>query len=196
MQEYSLADLAAVTDGNKNNIFGENNLITILILFLFMANGGFGFGGTNRNNVVTTEDLANGFNFNSLQEKTNDILSTINGVNSNLSNAICTLGYQDAQHTYELGSKIDACCCNTQRAVDSVKFDMANYSAGISQLISDKFAALEKNQLEQKISDQASQIQQLQLSTAMCGIPRISTYAYGVYPYPYQTNCGCNCPSI
>lgn len=74
---------------------------------------------------------------------------------------------------------------------------MANFAASINSNIDNKFAALEKSALEQRLADQASQINQLQLQAQLCGIPRISTYAYGTYPYPVPTSscggCGCGC---
>lgn len=89
--------------------FGGNGLWLFAILALM--NGGFG-GWSNRGNVATTEDLASGFNFSGVNNKLNEITAGIAGVNQNLSNAICQLGYQDAQHTYELGSKISECLDN------------------------------------------------------------------------------------
>lgn len=95
---YSLSDIASVTRDNDNFAGGS---WWVILLFLF-AMGGNGFGFGNRSNVATTEDLASGFNFSALQNKTNEILAAVNGVNQNLSNAVCT-------STYELASKIDNC---------------------------------------------------------------------------------------
>lgn len=98
---YSLSDVALASRGMDNDgMFGGNGIWFLALLFLF-GMGGFGGYGA-RGQAATTEDLASGFNFNSLQGKTNDILAAVNGVNQNLGNAICT-------STYELGGKIDSC---------------------------------------------------------------------------------------
>ena len=190
MDNYSLSDIAAVTDGG----FGGGNMggwwMIILFALIFGGNG-FGFGA-NRGNVATTEDLASGFNFNSLQRKTNDILAAVNNNNQVLGNAICQLGYQDAQHTYDLSRQIADCCCTTQRGIDSVKLDMANYSAATNAAIT---AGTQKI-LDKLCADQTAalqaRVQSLELQQALCGIPRTSPYGYGIYAYPTcQSNVNC-----
>lgn len=94
-------------------------------------------------------------------------------------------------------NQLAQCCCDNKQATAQVRYDMANFAASINSNIDNKFAALEKSALEQRLADQASQINQLQLQAQLCGIPRISTYAYGTYPYPVPTSscggCGCGC---
>ena len=172
MENYSLSDIAAVTDGG----FGGNNggIWTLLILFALLG-GGFGFGG-NRANAATTEDLASGFNFNSLQGKTNDILAAVNGVNQNLGNAICT-------STYELASKIDNCCCNTQMAIKDLTATVVAESAATRSMMQ-----------QDKIESLQNQINQLQLNNAMCGVvryPTATTYATACNPF-FGSSCN-NC---
>ena len=188
MENYSLSDIKSVVDGNDG--FGMGGSWIIWILLFAVLGGGFGFGA-NRGNVATTEDLASGFNFNSLQSKTNDILAAVNHNNQVLGNAICQLGYQDAQHTYDLSRQIADCCCTTQRGIDSVKFDMANYSSAIqmsqmqgTQKVLDKLCAMESAQKDAVIAQQGQRIAALEADARMCGIPRINPYGYGVYAYP------------
>lgn len=189
------ADIAAVTNHGYNDGFGfGNNSGLWLFAILALMNGGFGFGG-NRGNVATTEDLASGFNFSGVNNKLNEITAGIAGVNQNLSNAICQLGYQDAQHTYELGSKIDNCCCATQRAVDSVKFDMANYAAATNANVTAGIQSIKDMLCQDKIAAQQARINQLELNQALCGVvryPTAMTYSAG---YPFN-NCGCGCSNI
>lgn len=189
--EYSLSDIRAVTDGN-DGMFGSNGLWFLALLFLF--GGGFGGYGAGRGNVATTEDLASGFNFSALQGKTNDILAAVNNNNQVLGNAICQLGYQDAQHYASLSQQLSECCCATQRAVDSVKFDMANYSAATSAAITAGTQKVLDAITGNRMADMQNQINQLQLQAALCGIPRTNPYGYGIYAYPACTStCGtCN----
>jgi len=92
-----------------------------------------------------------------------------------------------------LQNQLAQCCCDNKQATAQVRYDMANFAAQINSNIDNKFAALEKSQLEQQLANQASQINQLQMAQAVCGIPRISTYAWGTYPYtaPPTPTCGC-----
>ena len=186
---YSLADLKAVTDNDCG--MGGNWIIWIL-LFAVLG-GGFGFGA-NRGNVATTEDLASGFNFSALQNKTNDILAAVNNNNQVLGNAICQLGYQDAQHTYDLSRQIADCCCTTQRGIDSVRFDMANYSAAANAAITAGTQKILDKMCENEKAAMAARIQSLELQQALCGViryPTATTYAVPSTCFGFNS-CGCN----
>lgn len=88
-------------------------------------------------------------------------------------------------------NQLAQCYCDNKQATAQVRYDMANFAASINSNIDNKFAALEKSQLEQRLADQATQINQLQLAQAMCGIPRVNNAAWGTYMYP-APSCGCN----
>lgn len=167
---------------NDTSMTGGNGLIWLIAL-LVLGNGGFGFGA-NRANVATTDELSAGFNFAGVNNSLKDLMLGQANINQNLGNAICS-------STYELGSKIDSCCCATERAVDSVKFDMANYAAGIQAAIAADGQKTRDLIQQNKIESLQSQINQLQLAQATGCLPRISPVAYGVYPYPTCNTCGC-----
>ena len=174
---YSLADIRAATEGNGWNDgcgMGGGWFAWILLFALF---GGNGFGFNNRGNCASTEDLASGFNFSALQGKTNDILAAVNNVNQNIGNAVCS-------STYELSSKIDNCCCNTQAAIQQVRYDMAVQNGDIKSLIHSEAEATRNLMQQNKIESLQQQINALQLNSALCGIPRTSPYGYGIYAYP------------
>ena len=103
---YTLSDIAAVTNDGMG--FGGNNGFLWLLAILFLGGGGFGWGN-NRGNCATTEDLASGFNFSALQNKTNDILAAVNNNNQVLGNAICQLGYQELQNFNALERQLADC---------------------------------------------------------------------------------------
>ena len=182
----SPADMRAVLDGSNcgygDGWGGGMGGWWMIILFALIFGGGGGFGFNNRGNAATTEDLASGFNFSALQGKTNDILAAVNGVNQNLGNAICS-------STYELASKIDNCCCNTQAAVQQVRYDMAVQNGDLKALIHSEGEATRSMIQQNKIESLQAQINQLQLAQATCGLPRISPYGYGVYAYPTCGGC-------
>lgn len=185
---YSLSDIAAVT--NDGMFGGGNNGILWLFAILLLGGGGFGWNG--RGNAATTEDLASGFNFSALQGKTNDILAAVNGVNQNIGNAVCS-------STYELGGKIDGCCCQTQLGIQGVKFDMANYAAAanantvaVGQKILDKLCDMESARKDEIIAQQGQRIAALEADARMCGVVRypMST-TYSTCCNPFFGGCGC-----
>lgn len=174
---YSPADIATMTGGDGN--MGGNWLVWILLFAAFGGNG-FGFGG-GRNQAATTDELSAGFNFAGINNKLNEIVAGIAGVNQNLGNAICT-------STYELAGKIDACCFNTQNLIGQVRYDMAVQNGDLKAAIHAEGEATRAMLQQNKIESLQAQVSQLQLAQATCGLPRINQYAWGVYPY----TCGCN----
>lgn len=169
MDNYSLSDIAAVSNGG--GLFGGtgNGIIDLAALALF-ANGGFGFGG-NRNQAATTDELSAGFNFAGVNGKLNEIVAGQANTNQNLGNAVCS-------STYELGSKIDSCCCNTQLGIkDLMATVVAEGSATRTLMLEQENANLRQNDLKNYVDK------------ATCGIPRVSTTGWGVYPL----SCGNGC---
>lgn len=166
----SYADVAALS-GN-NNGFG-NGIIDLAALALF-ANGGFGFGG-NRAQAATTDEVAAGFNFSGVNNKLNELTAGQANINQNLSNAVST-------STYELGGKIDSCCCQTQLGIkDLMATVIAEGNATRTAMLEQENANLRQADLKNYISLNS------------CGIPRVSTAAWGVYPMTCQSaTCG-NC---
>lgn len=190
---YSLSDLAVATgNGWGNNGWGGIGTSVIagvgggLLANALFSNGGWGNNNCNRGNCATTEDLASGFNFSALQGKTNDILAAVNNVNQNLGNAVCS-------STYELGSKIDNCCCNTQIGVQQVRYDMAVQNGDIKSLIHSEAEATRNMMRDTENANLRQQLNYSQMQQLMCGIPRVSTTAWGVYQLPSCSGyTGCN----
>ena len=140
---YSLSDIAAVTDGNRNNGMFGNDAWWIIILLLFGYNGrGFGgFGGGQGGYGMpcgvpaTQADLAAGFN-------NSAVLSGINGIDSALcqgfngiNTAILQSGYNTQTSINGLSHQLADCCCATQRAIDGVKYENATNTCAIQNTI-------------------------------------------------------------
>lgn len=195
MDTVSLSDIAAVTRGNDNDGWGNGGAWWIIILFLFVFMGG-GFWGNRGGDygqyatAATQQEILFGQQFGQLNDRL-----------TNLGNGICSLGYDMQgnigqlgkemalaqngtnmtimQNTNSIQTQLAECCCNTQRAIDSVN---ANIEA--------KFAALEKSALEQRIAEQSARIASLEMDNRMYGVVRYPngyTYNAGVSPF-----CGCN----
>lgn len=192
----SAADIAAVTNRNYGDGFGMGNSWFFLIAILALMNGGLGWGG-NGGRAATVEDLNNSSNFTRLESQVQANGQAIASGFTNLGNGICSLGYQLATDFGSLEKQIAECCCNTQRAVDSVKFDMANYAAAVNANVTAQVQSVKDMLCAEKAAAQAARIQQLELQQALCGVvryPLAATYNAG-YPFAYN-GCGCGCSNI
>lgn len=188
----------ALLNGN-GGMWGNNGIEWLFAIILLGAVGGNGFfGGNVRGNAATTEDLASGFNFSALQNKTNETLAAVNNVNQVIGNAICQLGYQVLQQFSSMEKLFSDCCCQILRGIDSVKFDMANYFAAANANTNAGIQKILDRMCADKEAAQAARIQQLELNQALCGVvryPTTMTYATSCNPFfgAYSGyNCGCN----
>ena len=178
----SPADMRAVLDGS-NCGYGDGygmggGWFAWILLFALFGGGGFGFGG--RAQAATTDEVAAGFANSAVLNKLNELTVGQANINQNLGNAVCT-------STYELASKIDQCCCNTQLGVQQLRYDMAVQNGDIKSLIHSEAEATRNMMQQDKIESLQQQINALNLQNALCGIPRTSPYGYGIYAYP---TCG------
>lgn len=141
MENYSLADIKAATDNDRDG--WDGGWFWIVVLFLFM----FGFGGNNFNKGNMQEnaiqaDIQRGFD-------TNQIINKLDGI----ANGICSSSYENAQlinglsnttasgfagvnaGIADLGYRTQNCCCETNRNIDSVRFENAKNTCDITTAI-------------------------------------------------------------
>lgn len=212
---YSLSDLATVTNGNG---FGGNNMWLIILFFVIFGGNGLGWNRGNYGNgdfgqfatAASQNEILLGQKFSDLDNKIDRGFTSIgNGIsdatfalNNNIkdtayatTNAVKDTAYATSGAVVSegraLATQLAQCCCDNKQATAQVRYDMANFAASINSNIDNKFAALEKSALEQRLAEQATQINQLQLAQALCGIPRVNNAAWGTYPYTAPTSCGC-----
>lgn len=164
----SLSDIAAVTGGNEGMFGGSGMWFFALIVLLLIGNNGF-FGGGN--NTAATDEILSGQKFDSLSRQINQ---TADG--------IASLGYSMQGNLNNVQTVLGGAITNEGRAIQT-------QLCAINSNIDNKFAELEKSQLEQRIAEQAAQIQQLQTASMLCGIPKASPYGYNLLP---NYACGCN----
>jgi hypothetical protein len=69
-----------------------------------------------------------------------------------VNNAICTLGYQNAQLINGLSRELADCCCATQRSIDSVKYENAKNTCDIIRAGQDNTRAILDYLTGEKIS--------------------------------------------
>ena len=70
------------------------------------------------------------------------------------------------------GYNASNCCCETNRNIDSVKFDMANYSCAIQQNATANTQKILDAITGNRMADMQNEINQLQLNAALCGVVR------------------------
>ena len=210
---YSLADIAAATGGNRNNDgFGDGNGWWIILFLLICGWGGYGFGGGYNGGGTNTPGFQ-GFATRSDVDAalaTQGIESGITGIGTQLCNgfagvnsAIANLGYQNQQ-----------CCCDLKQAIGDVNYNMAAQTNILQNTVNNGFRDVieAQNAGTQRIIDTITQdkIQTLQteLQSAqlqLSNVAQTNNIINALRPTPipayitcspYQAasgyNCGCN----
>lgn len=143
---YSLADLAAIVRNNDHGYgygYGfQNSEFFMLILFFAIfggwGNGGFGGWGANgsyANGALTRAELTEGFNNQS-------VLRKLDGITQGLCDGFYSQNTTMLQGFNGLGNQISEnrfaaqqCCCETNRNIDSVRYDAAKNTCDIVRAI-------------------------------------------------------------
>ena len=206
MENCSLSDLAAVTN---NEGWGGNNIVTLLLLFALIGNGGiFGARGDYSQfaTAASQQDILFGQKFSDLDNKMDRGFTSLgNGISSatfSLNNSIKDGTYATSSAVVSEGRGIQAQLSDqnlmTQKNVDSLRFDMANYHADTNAVTVAQTQKILDVMAQNKIDSLQSQVgtlqNQLALQQAMCGVPKINPYMYGIVPT--YSGCGCSCGNI
>lgn len=144
----SLADIAAVTGGNRNDgAWGDGGWWVLIILFaLFGGWGGYGFGGNGGGGYTATAatqaDIQRGFDNSAVISKldgitnglcdgfyaaNNGMLTGFNSIQQAI-NADTVAGMQNAN---AIQSQLANCCCETREAIQGVNFNMAQNTCAL-----------------------------------------------------------------
>ena len=168
---YFEGEIPVVTNGNNNNGWNDWSwIIGLAVVGGIFGNGGFGFGGNNRGNCATVQDVASGFSTSEIMSDLNSIiLGQANAINytnqgfaglnnaltagfAGVNNAICTLGFQNQAGFNALSTQVAECCCTTQRAIDSVNYNNAKNTCDIIRAGQDNTRAILDYLTGEKIS--------------------------------------------
>lgn len=199
----SPADIRAVVDGHDGCGYGDGfgfgggGILAWFLIFALMGGNGFGFGGNRQ--AATTDEVSAGFANSAVLNKLNELTVGQSNINQNLGNSICSSTYELAGKIAGVEAALQACCCETQNAIGQVRYDMAVQNGDLKALIHSEGEATRNLIQQNKIETLQQQVSQLQLAQAMCGVPRISPYGYGIYAYPACAGVtyGCNtCTNI
>ena len=190
MENYSLSDIRAATEHERDEGFGVGAW-WIIILFLFMFGmGGFGgFGG--QNGALTRAEMQQGFD-------TAEVTRKLDGLSYGLSdgfyaqNTTMLNGFAGVTAAVENARfAAQQCCCETNRNIDGVRYDAQKNTCDIITAIHAEGEATRNMMQQNEIQQLRDRIQRAELRDAMCGVvryPMATTYTSGGNPF-----CGCGC---
>ena len=150
MEMMSTMPMAPAGYGNFGGFGAGNDWFAFLIIAMLFGWGGngFGFGGRGMNPASTFnsgELVADQFALQDIKNNQRHIDSGIRG----LERGLCTVGYDVASQAsqtresigqtafglerglWNLSSELSSCCCNTQRAIDAVRYDASKNTCDI-----------------------------------------------------------------
>ena len=238
----SASDVALLT-GNGNNGFGGNgDNAWWIILFLIFGWGRNGFGGGYGGGTGVADNYVLATDFATIERKLDSVNSGICDATFALNNTM-TNGFANTQQTlcqgfsgvnqaisnsafnterglWNLSSQFADCCCQTQRAIDGVNYNMAMNTNGIQQTLCSTTRDLIENQnanyralhdeiVANRMEDKNAQIaaQQNEINALRLAASQAKQNSYLVNelrpcpipayitcnPYQSYNQCGCGC---
>lgn len=206
----STGDLALM---NRDNGWGNDGMAFMWIFaLLILAGGGFNGFGTNRvgEAYATQADIQRAVDLNSIQNGQADLAADIQRTNYEQIAATKDAAYNNLGEIRDIGSAVAVgnsniinnlntlqanmqnCCCTTQRAIDSVNYNIATQSAAIQANDASNTQKILDAISTNRIADMQNQINQLQLQNAMSGVIRYPTSTtYGAGCSCFANSCGC-----
>ena len=217
------------------------DLLWVIVLFALLGNNGWGFGGNNGccnpcggwggnalgyelGKVATTNDIASGFNNSAVLNSLNELKLGQAGIQqtlcqgfSGVNTAILQAQNANEKGFAQLGYQLADCCCQTQRAIDGVNYNMAKNACDVTNAIhtstrdiidsqrdgtnailnfltQEKISSLqaENAQLTAQLSQNA-QTRTLIDTLRPCPQPAYITCSpyQSIYGVGYNNNCGC-----
>lgn len=143
MDDFATGYMAGQDSGGGNNGgwggFGEGLWAVIILAMLFNGGGWGGFGGFGGggfvNGALTRAELYDGFAIQNIDSAVHGVQNGISDATYALNNAI-TGGFAGVDRAVcDLGYAMKDCCCQTQRAIDGVNFNMAKGFCDIGNVI-------------------------------------------------------------
>ena len=177
---------------------GDGGLFAILLIVLLMGGGAWGMGGRG---AFGTEAIQNqmqqGFDNQNTMANQREILAATNQVYHDLASYVGDKYAELDRDVLGIGSSIqqvianqNQCCCNTLRAIDSVKFDAAQNTAAINATTTAAVQKVLDAISENKIEALQGRINQLELNNAVAGVVRYpTTFSYNAGTSPFCGGC-------
>ena len=133
---------------NGGGIWGGEGIWAILLFAMIFGygNGGFGGFGGGVNGALTRAELYDGFAIQNIDSAVRGVQQGIcdstyalnNAITSGFAGvdrAVCDIGYQTQAGFNALGAQLASCCCETQRSIDGVNFNMAKGFCDLGNVI-------------------------------------------------------------
>lgn len=134
-------------------------------------------------------------NFNNLENLVGRLSDQNNNQTAIIGNGISDLGYAQQgqfnglektvmQGNFDISRQVADCCCKTQTNIAENKYAMEKGFCSVNNTINERFAQMEKQQLEQRISQLENQNQMMFIAQQMSNVVR--------YPNGYTWDAGAN----
>ena len=206
----SVADaLALQRDGDNDGMIGGNGAWVFFLFFLLAWGGGFGGWGNRENGALTRAEMQQGFD-------TQNVERQLQGINNGLCDGFYAMntgmlngfsGVNNAIQQAQFASQ--QCCCETNRNIDSVKYENARNTCDIVNAIKADGDATRALMTQNEIQGLRDQLQaaNFQLSQQAQNATLINTirptpvpayvtcspYESNMYASGYYRNNGCCC---
>lgn len=207
---YTLSDIAAVTDGNRNNggMFGGDWSAWIILFLLFglfgggWGNGFGGFGGgggAGFQGYATRADINEGFALNNLQ-------SGITAIQQGICDSTYALNNSISNGFNSVSRQMADCCCTTQRAIDGVNFNMAKGFCDLGNVVNNSTRDILENNntntraildflTQDKIATLTDENQSLKLSASLANQSAVLKAAMDANKAEILRRTGAECPT-
>lgn len=245
--EGEIPTVVSGNNGSNSGFGGWGDSWVAIILFAMIfgwGRGGYGFGGGDGGRTTIYEtgaDVQRGFDTATITSKLNAIenglcdgfyaqntnmLNGFAGVQQTLcqgfagvNSAIVTNGYETRGAITDLGYRLQDCCCQTQRAIDAVNYNMATNTCAITNALHESTRDIIDSQragtsailnylTTEKIS--SLQAENAQLTAQLSQNAQTRTLLDAIHPFPvpayavpspfvscygagYNAGCGCGC---
>ena len=201
-------------NGDGDNWGGGGSWWVVMLFFLLAWGGGFGGWGNNgTQEALTRADLCQGFNFNNLDSAIRGVqnglcdgfyamntgmLNGFSGVDNSLSAGFNAIN----QNINESRFAAQQCCCETNRNIDSVKFENAQNTCDITTAIHAEGEATRALITQNQMQELRDQLADAKLANSQCAqnaylVNQLQPVARPAYitASPYAASA-CSCGNI
>lgn len=185
---YSLADIRAATEGDRDDGFG-NGAWCIIILFLFMIMGGGGLWGNRQSDygqyatAASQQEILYGQQFQGLN-------SALQRISDGICNSTYALNNSITGEGRNMQMQLADCCCKTQTAIANLAAQTERQTCAITTAVhaeAEKDRALRQADTIQQLRDQ---VNALQLGQSQCAQNAYLINTLRPYPVPAYNPCG------
>lgn len=179
MEGLSASDVALISGGMNDNGRGGfmgDDMWAFLIFALIFGWGGNGWGGfggggnrggfgtmalaTDLNGIATRSDISEAFALNGLNNGIDNLASGQTAIQQALCNGFAGVN----TNLMQLGFNLQDCCCQTQRSIDGVNYNMAKNTCDITNAIKDSTQTIVNLFTQEKIASLQTELQSAQLA--------------------------------